>query len=409
MNWSVRQIKIDTGGGTTVPNVPGRVWAEGEDLSGKLGKQKHPSAAVVRRAERAAAKVGAGRKASKRESNAGPSPTTRPSRPSSYPPNNLLGRAPTSGLSYGLGRVPHVVVKAKYHLHRPRGGGIARRGQPLQEHLVYLARPEAQRRPGEEVRGAGEAAEGVFFDAARDAVDVADLPQKWRGDRHHWRLIVSPLEAEQLDLTAFARGYARRLEECLKTPLEWAAVVHVNTSHRHVHLLVRGRRGDGRDLVLTRRFVAEGLRAEAQEELLARAGPRAEAGADAALAAMARLRRPTPLDNLLADLAAKSGGKPFTIPRDWLPELAGRYHLLLRLRTLEHLKLAGRETSRPTSWGGVTRWSLAPDWQAKLDQIAANKPTRRAAAKPGPSAVRGPKGRTIDAVDRPAERGGAEL
>ena len=409
MKWGVRRIKIDTGGGAPVPKVPGRVWAEGEDLSGKLGKQKHPSAAVVRRAERAVAKVGVGRKADKRESKAGQSPTSRPPPPSGSGANNLLGHASMSGLSYGLGRVPQVVVKTKYHLHRPRGGGIARRGQPLQEHLVYLARPEAQRRPGEEVQGTGEPPPGVFFDAGRDAVDVADLPQKWRGDRHHWRLIVSPQDAEQLDLTAFARGYARRLEECLKTPLEWAAVVHVNTTHPHVHLLVRGRRDDGRDLVLTRRFVAAGLRAEAREELLARAGPRTEAGADAALTAMARLRRATPLDILLADLATKSGGKPFNLPRDWLPEVAGRHHLLLRLRTLERLGFARRETSRPTSWGGVTRWSLAPDWQAKLDQIAANKPTRRAAAKPGPSAVRGPKGRTIDAVDRPAERGGAEL
>ena len=408
MKWGVRRIKIDTGGGATVPQVPGRVWAEGEDLSGKFGKQKHPSAAVVRRAERAAAKVGAGRKADKRESKAGQSPTSRPPPPSGSGANNLLGHAPMSGLSYGLGRVPQVVVKTKYHLHRPRGG-IARRGQPLREHLVYLTRPEAQRRLGEDVQGTGEPAKGVFFDAERDAVDVADLPQKWRGDRHHWRLIVSPQEAREADLTAFARGCARRLEGRLKTPLEWAAVVHINTTHPHVHLLVRGRRGDGRDLVLTRRFVAEGLRAEAREELLARSGPRTEAGADAALTAMARLRRPTPLDNLLADLAAKSGGKPFNTPRDWLPELAGRHHLLLRLRMLERLKLAGRETSRPTSWGGVTRWSLAPDWQAKLDQIAANKPTKRAAAMPDAAAVRRPKDPAIDAVDRLAERGGAEL
>ena len=409
MKWGIRRIKIDTGGGTTVPNVPGRVWAEGEDLSGKLGKQKHPSAAVVRRAERAVAKVGVGRKADKRESKAGQSPATRPSRPPGSPPNNLLDHASMRGLSYGLGRVPQVVVKTKYHLHRPRDGGIARRGQPLREHLVYLTRPEAQRRLGEDVQGTGEPAKGVFFDAVRDAVDVADLPPKWRGDRHHWRLIVSPQDAREVDLTAFARGYARRLTDRLKTPLEWAAVVHVNATHPHVHLLVRGRRGDGRDLVLTRRFVAEGLRVEAREELLARAGPRTEAGADAALTAMARLRRPTPLDELLADLAAKSGGKPFNLPRDWLPELAGRHHLLLRLRTLERLGFASRETSRPTRWGGVTRWSLAPDWQVKLDQIAASKPTKRAAVMPGRAAVRGQKERAIDAVDRPAERGGAEL
>ena len=91
-------------------------------------------------------------------------------------------------------------------------------------------------------------------------MDVADLPQRWRGDRHHWRLIVSPQDARALDLTAFARGYAARLGDCLNTPLEWAGVVHVNTDHPHVHLLIRGQRRGGRDLVMPRGFGAEGLR-----------------------------------------------------------------------------------------------------------------------------------------------------
>ena len=56
-----------------------------------------------------------------------------------------------------------------------------------------------------------------------------------------------------------------------------------------------------------------------------RVGPRTEAEADAAVTAMARLRRPTPLDELLAGLAAGAGGKPFRLPADWLPELAGRH------------------------------------------------------------------------------------
>ena len=177
---------------------------------------------------------------------------------------------PAAGTTYGLGRLPRVVTKTRFHLNGRAGGGGgggSRRGQPLREHLVYLARPEAQVRPEDgrdeaEREGGRQAkppAEGVFFDAQQDAIDAAPLPQKWKLDRHHWRVIVSPQEGAELDLKAFTRDLANRLEEHFGTRLEWAAVVHVNTPHPHVHLLIRGLRDDGRDLRMTRDDVAEHL------------------------------------------------------------------------------------------------------------------------------------------------------
>ena len=43
------------------------------------------------------------------------------------------------------------------------------------------------------------------------------------------------------------------------------AVTHHNTDSPHAHLLIRGRRGDGRDLVIPREIVSERLRESAQE------------------------------------------------------------------------------------------------------------------------------------------------
>ena len=401
MKRSIRRTSIDIGGGSDPPKMPGRTWPEGEDLTGKLGKPRHQSASLLRHAERSKA----GRKASAKREKGGSASPVGPLKPA---PLALPGGG-VAGLTYGLGRVPRVIVKAKYRVHQPRSDGQARRGQPLREHLVYLARPEAQRLPGEEVECKIDGPVGVFFGAERDAVDVADLPHRWQGDRHHWRLIVSPQDARRLDLTAFARGYAARLEDRLDTPLEWAGIVHVNTDHPHVHLLIRGRRNGGRDLVMPASFVAEGLRGEAELELLGRVGPRTEAGADAAITTMARLRRPTPLDGLLAGLAADAGGESFKLPADWLPELAGRHHLTRRLELLEGLGLAARETRRPTKWGGVTQWSLAPGWQTTLDATAAAKPAKGPATAPKELAVRKPQERAAAVVKAPAGRGGAEL
>ena len=51
-----------------------------------------------------------------------------------------------------------------------------------------------------------------------------------------------------------------RLEEDLGTKLDWVAVDHWNTEHPHVHLIVRGVRDDGQDLVISRDYIKEGMR-----------------------------------------------------------------------------------------------------------------------------------------------------
>lgn len=38
--------------------------------------------------------------------------------------------------------------------------------------------------------------------------------------------------------------------------LDWLAVVHANTDQPHAHVMLRGRRADGRDLVIPRAYVS---------------------------------------------------------------------------------------------------------------------------------------------------------
>ena len=49
----------------------------------------------------------------------------------------------------------------------------------------------------------------------------------------------------------------------LGTRLDWVAIDHWNTEHPHVHVLVRGRADDGKDLVISRDYISVGLRARA--------------------------------------------------------------------------------------------------------------------------------------------------
>ncbi|WP_293678807.1 DUF3363 domain-containing protein, partial [uncultured Phenylobacterium sp.] len=47
--------------------------------------------------------------------------------------------------------------------------------------------------------------------------------------------------------------------------LQWVATCHYDTDQPHAHVLIRGRRASGRDLVMPRSYVGYGFRARAQE------------------------------------------------------------------------------------------------------------------------------------------------
>ena len=137
------------------------------------------------------------------------------------------------------------VVKARVVRHSARTA-------PLGTHLNYLRR-EGVTRDGEKAR---------LFGPDTWNADAGAFAERSRDDRHHFRFIVSPDDAvEMSDLKSFTRDLVRQMEKDLGTRLDWVAVDHWNTEHPHVHLIVRGVRDDGQDLVISRDYIREGMRA----------------------------------------------------------------------------------------------------------------------------------------------------
>jgi hypothetical protein len=140
-----------------------------------------------------------------------------------------------------------VVVMARVVRHRGRQFAAA----PLARRVAYLRR-EGVTREGEDAR---------LFDAVSDNADGKAFAERCAEDRHHFRFIVSSEDTAQMaDLRAFTRELMNDAERDLGTKLEWVAVDHWNTDNPHIHVLVRGRANDGRDLVISRDYISEGLR-----------------------------------------------------------------------------------------------------------------------------------------------------
>jgi type IV secretory pathway VirD2 relaxase len=246
-------------------------------------------------------------------------------------------------------RARRVIVKARIVRHGPRMG-------PLAAHLAYLGR-EGVTRDGQPAR---------MFDTESEDVDAGDFAKRAAGDRHHFRFIVSPEDAEELtDLHAYTRDLVRQMERDFGTGLEWIAVDHWNTDNPHVHLILRGKEESGRDLVIHREYISRGLRARAQELVTIELGPRAEHEIRAKLAGEVTDERWTQLDRTLQRTAAASvDGLIDLRPQRGEPEDDRQIRGLLigRLQRLEAMGLA-----RAT---GPAQWMLAADAEPTLREIS---------------------------------------
>ena len=173
----------------------------------------------------------------------------------------LKTAARRSGSAFRLDVRQRVIVKALVSRHM--GKGMARAGA-LAAHVRYLGREGAGRE--------GEA--GTFFDRNEEAVDGAERIKDWVEHRHHFRFIISPEHGDRIaDLQGYVRDVMGRVCADLDEPeLPWMAVCHYDTDQPHAHVLMPGRRANGRDLVIPRDYVAYGFRARAQEAAQERLG-----------------------------------------------------------------------------------------------------------------------------------------
>jgi type IV secretory pathway VirD2 relaxase len=230
-------------------------------------------------------------------------------------------------------RTRSVAVKARVVRHRAKGA-------PLGAHVAYLRREGVTK----------DGAPGRLFDAEHDDADHRAFAERCEGDRHHFRFIVSPEDAQQLsDLRAFTRDLMAQAERDLGTKLDWIGVDHWNTDNPHIHVIVRGKGDDGRDLVVARDYISHGLRARAAHLATLELGPRSDLEIHRDLEAQVEADRWTALDRALAREAAQHDGvvdlRPgFDIPADGHARTA----MVGRMQKLERLGLA--EPLGPARW-----------------------------------------------------------
>ncbi|WP_144160843.1 relaxase/mobilization nuclease domain-containing protein [Paraburkholderia sp. BCC1885] len=179
-------------------------------------------------------------------------------------PGSRLGRGHVAARFAGRGLGPNarrVTIKARLVNLKQAGP------RSTAAHLRYIEREGVDRQGGP----------GHAYGPTTDDADLETFKERGVDDRHQFRFIVSPEDAEQLDdLRTYTRHLMARMEADLGTRLEWVAVDHWNTDNPHTHVVLRGKDATGKDLIISRDYIAEGMRRRASELATEWLGPRTE-------------------------------------------------------------------------------------------------------------------------------------
>ncbi len=233
-----------------------------------------------------------------------------------------------------------VYIQARVHRLSGSGGGAQR------AHISYLEREGAGR--GEE--------RAQFYDDTAEGLNGQDWLKEHAEDRHHFRFIVSPEDADKMsDLKPSVRDLVSQMEIDLGAKLEWIAVDHYNTEHPHTHIVMSGKRADGKDLVIPRDYLSHGMRERASALVTRELGLQSEAELSAKLNRETGLQKPTSMDRVL--LREQHRNQQIDLGR----LRRNREHYKARLETLRDLGLATHQS------GSI--WTIDESLGTKLRQL----------------------------------------
>jgi type IV secretory pathway VirD2 relaxase len=169
------------------------------------------------------------------------------------------------------------------------------------------------------------------------------------------------------------------MERDLGTRLEWVAIDHYNTTHPHVHLVIRGVDEDGRTLAIPAEYVRHGIRERSQQLATQRLGYRTVQ--DRTRARERGIRAPH-FGELDATLEKRADAERVISFEDAVPPQPAAQTLRLQLiGRLKYLEEYGLALPTVAARGISTNFTGPPAADAALERRAEERRPRRGSAR----------------------------
>jgi type IV secretory pathway VirD2 relaxase len=216
-------------------------------------------------------------------------------------------------------------------------------------HLNYIEREGVEK----------DGSKGKLFNGGKD-FKRDDFMRQIQSEPHQFRLIISPEDAHELDLTDFTRRLMNQMEVDLGRKLEWAAVNHYNTDNPHTHVVIRGLDREGKELRIDRDYISNGIRNRAREIVTAELGMRTELDIENQINKEIAAERVTSIDFQIEKNMAGGILNLGEYPTR-LDQRCSQARIMSRMEKLEGLGLAAQV--------GYRKWELEPGWKERLKEL----------------------------------------
>jgi type IV secretory pathway VirD2 relaxase len=217
-------------------------------------------------------------------------------------------------------------------------------------HLKYIEREGVEK----------DGSKGVLYSRNED-FDRADFSREIKDEPHSFRLIVSPEDANEIDLTEFTKAFMKQVEKDLGREIEWTAANHYNTDNPHVHIIIRGLDKEGKELRINSEYISHGMRNRASEIITRELGLRTDLEIQSQRSKEVVAERFTGID---AEIERHTENSIFKLGKYPLnaPERSRQTRIISRLAKLESLGLASRQKAR--------QWKLEEGWKSHLKKLS---------------------------------------
>ena len=160
----------------------------------------------------------------------------------------------------------------------------------------------------------------------------------------HFKWIISP-ESQNVNLKLLAHTIIKHVENLTGYELYWRGVIHTDTGHHHLHIVVNGKDKNGKSVRFPKDMIKNTIREMTSNIITNMIGERTQKEIEAAKARLPFAKRWTEFDELLKEMTSK------IFINNLQPSL------VQRLQFLESIKLATKDN---------LSYSLKPDFEEVL-------------------------------------------
>ncbi len=137
-----------------------------------------------------------------------------------------------------------------------------------------------------------------------------------KNEPHVFHVIISPGNGKNLNLEEFAKNAMENIEKAVSRKLDWSAAVHYDTEKPHIHIMIRGKDKNGKNLRFNPEFIKKEARRYCEELATKELGPRKLREINEEKANEISAKRVTSIDYKILENSENVGDRLFVRPKN---------------------------------------------------------------------------------------------